>query len=212
MRGFGPAPVRLLGGYGMARRRRGAAEAQPSGTEGYPLRPAGGRIRDWPEGERPRERLLRLGTAALGDAELLAILVGSGGGGQTAVDVGRRLVRLGGRDGVAGLCRLTADDLAALPGIGSAKAAVLLAAMELGRRVAAGTPALPPRCHGPEDVAPGLMAEMAPLDREQFRVLLLDAKHGLIGSEVIAVGGGSTTSRPIRAKSSSRPSGAARRP
>lgn len=181
--------MRLLGGCGMARWRRDAAEAQPSAAGAYVRGPAGGRIRDWPEGERPRERLLRSGAAALGDAELLAILVGSGGGGQTAVDVGRRLVALGGREGVAGLCRLTADDLAALPGIGAAKAAALLAAMELGRRVAAGTPALPPRCRGPEDIAPGLMAEMAPLDREQFRVLLLDAKHGLIGSEVIAVGG-----------------------
>lgn len=173
----------------MVRFRPGAAEAQPKASGGYPPRPAGGRIRDWPEGERPRERLLRLGPAALGDAELVAILVGSGGGGQTAVDVGRRLVTLGGAAGAAGLCRLAADDLGAVPGIGPAKAAVLLAALELGRRVAAGNPSLPPRCHGPEDIAPGLIVEMAPLDREQFRVLLLDSKHGLIGSEVIAVGG-----------------------
>ncbi len=149
----------------------------------------GVRIRDWPEGDRPRERLLRLGAAALGDAELLGILVGSGRGGQTAVDLGRRLAALGGRDGAAGLCRLTADDLAAVSGIGPAKAAVLLAALELGRRVATAAPGLPAKCLGPADVAPALMAEMAPLDREQFRVLLLDAKHRLMGSEVIALGG-----------------------
>ena len=173
----------------MAQWGRGPSGAEQGAIDGGPPRPAGGRIRDWPHGERPRERLLRLGAAALGDAELVAILVGSGGGGQTAVDLGRRLVALGGREGTAGLCRLAPDDLGAVPGIGPAKTAVLLAALELGRRVASGTPQPAPRCRGPEDVGPGLIVEMAPLDREQFRVLLLDTKHGLIGSEVIAVGG-----------------------
>jgi DNA repair protein RadC len=148
-----------------------------------------GPIREWPEGERPRERLWRLGPAALGDGELLACVLGSGRGGESAVDLGRRLLALAGGDGLSGLGRLGAEELAAVPGIGPAKAAAVLAALELGRRAVAGAPPLPPRVSGPEDVARRLLAEMACLDREQFRVLLLDAKHGLVGSEVIAVGG-----------------------
>jgi DNA repair protein RadC len=149
----------------------------------------GGRIREWPETDRPRERLLRRGAAALADGELLAILLGSGRGGETAVDVGRRLLGLCGEAGTAALARFGPEDLVAVSGVGPAKAAVVLAALELGRRAAAGAAPPAKRFRGPEDVARGLMLEMAPLDREQFRVLLLDAKHALIGTEVIAVGG-----------------------
>jgi len=149
----------------------------------------GGPIRAWPAGERPRERLLRLGAGALADVELVAILLRSGRGGETAVDLGRRLLLLCGEAGAAGLCRLGPEDLAAVPGVGPAKAAVVLAALEVGRRVALGAVPPVPRYRGPEDVARGLMLQMAPLDREQFRVLLLDTRHGLIDAEVIAVGG-----------------------
>jgi len=160
-----------------------------------PTRSGGQRVRaplpipDWPAAERPRERLLRLGPGALADGELLAILVRSGPAGQTAVDLGRRMLALGGRDGAAGLGRLHPEELLALPGMGPAKAALVLAALELGRRVARREVAVPVRYRGPEDVGRDLALEMETLDREQFRVLLLDTKHGLIGMEVVAVGG-----------------------
>jgi len=146
-------------------------------------------ISDWPSSERPRERLLRLGPGALGDAELLAIVVRTGRAGETALDLGRRTLALGRGEGLAGLSRLHPDDLAAVAGVGPAKAAQILAALELGRRAARAAVPTPFRFRGPEDVAGGLILEMGSLDREQFRVLLLDSKHGLIGTEVVAVGG-----------------------
>lgn len=146
-------------------------------------------IPDWPSTERPRERLIRSGPGSLADAELLAIVMRTGRAGETALDLARRTLSLGGTDGLQGLLRLAADDLAALPGIGPAKAAQVLAALELGARAARRAVAAPVRLQGPEDVACALMVEMGPLDREQFRVLLLDTKHGLIGTEVVAVGG-----------------------
>ncbi len=147
------------------------------------------RIVEWPEAERPRERLLRHGPGALADAELLALLLRSGSRGATAVDLGRRVLALAGPWGVAGLGRVAAEDLVGLPGLGPAKAAAVLAALEVGRRVAAARGVPPRRLSDPREAAQALLPEMAPLDREQFRVVLLDAKHGWLGTETVAVGG-----------------------
>src|ERR1700753_1193233 len=89
-------------------------------------------IRDWPSDERPREKLLARGSGALSDAQLLAILLGTGQRGQTAVDLGREL--LARADGLKALLDLDMSALAALPGLGAAKASRLSAALELGRR------------------------------------------------------------------------------
>ncbi len=149
-------------------------------------RAAGGRIRDWPAGQRPRERLLGQGAAALADAELLAILLRTGREGETAVDLARRLL---GGGGPAGLAALGVPELAAVAGVGPAKAAVVLAALELGRRAAAASVPARPRFSGPEDVAPTLLADMGSLTQEEFRVLLLDSKNGLLSTEVVGRGG-----------------------
>src|SRR2546430_5651738 len=89
-------------------------------------------ITDWPVKERPRERLLALGAAALADAELLAILLRTGIKGKTAVDLARQL--LGRFGSVAGLLDAGSTNLAETPGLGSAKLAQLQAALELARR------------------------------------------------------------------------------
>lgn len=183
----------------MATRRRGPDEV-PSPSEprvppdgvpgpGRADRPGPRRIPDWPASERPRERLLRQGAPALADAELLAILLRTGRGGETAVDVARRVLALCGPEGLARLDAVGLPELGGVPGVGPAKAAVLLAALEIGRRVASRGTGGRPRYGGPGDVAPRLLAEMGVLDREQFRVLMLDAKHGLIGMEVVGLGG-----------------------
>ena len=104
------------------------------------------------------------------------------------MDVGRDVLALGGPEGVGGLGHLTAEELARVPGIGAAKAATVLASLELGRRAAA-TAALPDRLKGPDDAANLLMARLSGLDREQFVVLLLDSKHGLLATEMVSVGG-----------------------
>ena len=89
-------------------------------------------ITDWPVKERPRERLLALGAAALADAELLAILLRTGIKGKTAVDLARQL--LGRFGSVAGLLDAGSTNLAETPGLGTAKLAQLQAALELARR------------------------------------------------------------------------------
>jgi len=98
-------------------------------------------IAQWPETERPRERLLSQGPHVLTDAQLLAILLRVGRHGSSAVQVGMDILdRLG---GVAGLAQCGIEELCAIPGIGKAKAAQLKAALELGKRTLAG-----PLCKG----------------------------------------------------------------
>ncbi len=160
---------------------------------GNPLEPAArggapvGAIASWPVSDRPRERLLRLGPSSLGDAELVAVLLRTGRQGESALDLARRVVALGGREGLAGLWACAAEDLGAIRGMGQTKAATLIAALELGRR-AGRVPPGPALVNSAEEAARE-MADMAVLDREQFRVLLLNTRHLLLGAEVVGVGG-----------------------
>jgi len=98
-------------------------------------------IRDWPAEERPREKLLARGAAALSDAELLALFFGSGRRGRTAVDLGRELI--GAHGGIKQLLDLDAAALGVQPGVGPATASRLQAALELGRRYLASEGFLP---------------------------------------------------------------------
>jgi len=95
------------------------------------------RIRDLPSDERPRERLARAGPAALSSEELLALLLGSGGRGESALDCARRL--LASHGGLAGLAGLTGGELAREKGVGRARASAIEAAIEVGRRLASET-------------------------------------------------------------------------
>jgi DNA repair protein RadC len=97
----------------------------------------GFRIRDLPLEERPRERLVRAGPAALSGEELLALLLGSGARGESALDCARRLLAAHG--GLAGLASLTGSELAREKGVGRARASAIEAAIEVGRRLAAET-------------------------------------------------------------------------
>ena len=143
-------------------------------------------IRSWPEHERPRERLLRHGATALGDAELVAVLIGTGRRGETALEVARRVVALCGEPGLPGLSRCAAEDLRVVKGMGAAKAAALLAALELGRRV--GRAGVPARVNSTAE-AVAWLDDIRTLDHEQFRVLLLNTKHRVLAGEVVGVGG-----------------------
>lgn len=143
-------------------------------------------IRELPENLRPRERLRMLGPEALTDQELLAILLGTGSQAESALDLARRILA---EYGVGrSLAEASVEELCRIPGVGLAKAAQVQAAVELGRRLS-GT--LPDRITlaRPEVVAAFLRSQMAHLDREQFRVLLLDARNRLIYQHVVAVGG-----------------------
>jgi DNA repair protein RadC len=152
---------------------------------------AGARRRDgihqWPVSERPRERLRSLGPAALANRELLAMLVGSGGGGRSAFDVAGSLLAQGG----GSLRRLASRGPAALegvPGVGPAVAARVSAALELGRRLAREGPFERTRVQGPRDVYELCAPGMRDLLQEEFRVLMLNTQHAVIQELAITRG------------------------
>ena len=119
---------------------------------GRTLRPGPGRaIRELPLAERPRERLALRGVGGLTSAELIGLLWGSGTRGRSAVDLAADA--LARHDGLTGLARATELELGAVPGVGAAKAAQLVAAFELGRRLLADWPAARWTIRGPHDVA-----------------------------------------------------------
>jgi DNA repair protein RadC len=130
--------------------------------------------------------MLRKGADALADRELIAILLGAGRPGRSALDVAADLLgRLG---NVRALAECGPAPLTDVPGVGAGKAARLVAAVELGRRVVRFRKEEPYPIRSPKDAAHLLMDEMRSLDREEFRVLLLDAKNRVIGVEIVSIG------------------------
>ena len=152
-------------------------------------------LRDLPEGERPRERLRSRGASALSNAELLAILMRTGNSSESVLDMAARLLaRFGGLDLLA---RASHADLCEVHGFGEAKAAQVLAAAELGKRLAMARGEERYAIHSPEDVAALLTPEMAALDKEHLRVLTLDRKNRVMENERLYVG--SVNSTHVRA-------------
>lgn len=143
-------------------------------------------IKDLPAQERPRERLARSGETALSTTELLAIILRTGVGGESALAMARRL--LSKYDGLTGLARASFSELRAERGLGNAKTAQLKAALELGRRMLLATPEERLIIRSPSDVAQLLTAEMAHLEQEHFRVLYLDTRNRLLGSDTVYIG------------------------
>jgi len=134
------------------------------------------RIVDWPAEERPRERLVTNGAEALSDAELLAIVLRTGAvRGETAVDLARRLLATFG--GVAPLGRASVAELVRQAGIGTAGAATILAALELGRRATATRVDRGGVFRGSAEVFDHFRSRLTDLRKEVFCILLLDAKH-----------------------------------
>jgi len=143
-------------------------------------------LREMAADERPREKLKLRGSAALSDGELLAIILNTGLPGETVTDVSQRLLAHHG--GLRGLFRLDVAELARVRGLGDAKAVRVKAALELGRRLAALSPEERPPVGSPEDVANLLGIEMAALEQEQLRVVLLDTKHRILGTRTVYQG------------------------
>ncbi len=141
-------------------------------------------MKDLSPDDRPREKLVRLGVRALGDNELVALILGSG-----ALTVANELLR--GRGGLHGLVRSTVDDLARIAGIGPAKAAQVLAALELGRRTLARAPAARVQLRTPREAAAFLLPAFGSRPVEQFGIVLLDAKHRVLRTTLLAVGSSS---------------------
>jgi DNA repair protein RadC len=136
-------------------------------------------ITDWPEAERPRERLLAQGAQALSDAELLAIFLRVGIRGKSAVDLAREL--LGNFDGkLSQLAQASAKELSVLPGMGPAKASQLMAVLELARRALREDMRNRNLLGSPQAVRDWLQLKLAALPYEVFAVLWLDNQNRLI--------------------------------
>jgi len=137
--------------------------------------------------DRPRERLAALGPEALSDAELLALLLGTGTAREGVLEVAARLMATVG--GLGALARLAPSELAGLPGLGPAKAAEIVAALEIGRRASRDVSSERPRIMRPADAVAVLSPRLAHLEQERSVVLLLDRRHRVLREVVIGVGG-----------------------
>jgi DNA repair protein RadC len=136
--------------------------------------------------DRPREKLFRLGAAGLGDNELIAIVVGSGSRHRNALVLANEILENAG--GLHGIPRINVDDLRRLEGIGSAKAAQVLAAVELGRRTLLRCPPARVQFVNPRDVAAYLLPQFGSKPVEQFGLVMLDTKHRLLRTSIVSVG------------------------
>ena len=132
-------------------------------------------IKEWPEGDRPREKLLARGPGALSDAELLAILLRTGAKGASAVDNGRALMAKFGD--FRQLATAGIGDLCAVKGLGPAKAAQLLAALEIAKRYGEHEFKAGEAFRGSSDVYAHFRERLASEKREHFYAVLLDNKH-----------------------------------
>ena len=135
-------------------------------------------IRNWPATERPREKLLAHGAGALSDAELLALFVGTGVAGRSAVDVARDA--LGAFGGLTALLRAERSAFCATRGLGEARYTLLQASLEVSRRHLFATLGEADVLGSPEDVRRYLAMHLAGLPHEVFAALLLDNRHRVI--------------------------------
>lgn len=144
-------------------------------------------IKTWPAAERPRERLTAAGVSALSARELLAILIGSGNAGRSAIDVAGDLIHLS-AGSLRRLAAATPREFEAVTGIGPAVAARVTAALELGRRMAREGPEERGRIRGARDVYDRCAPGLRDLKREEFRVLLVNTQHAVTRELVVTVG------------------------
>jgi DNA repair protein RadC len=136
--------------------------------------------------DRPREKLARVGAEALGDNELIALVLGSGTRARGALLVAQDVIAAAG--GVQGLMRAGLDELCRVPGVGESRAARLLAAAELGRRTLFGDRGRRPQMLSTRDVVASLLPRYSGFGVERFGVMLLDQRQRVIRSVILSTG------------------------
>lgn len=149
-------------------------------------------IKAWAEADRPREKLLLQGRRNLTDAELVAILIGSGSRNETAVDLSKRILSHYDND-LAKVAKLSVKELSKFKGIGEAKAISIVAALELGRRRKETENEGPQKILSSKDGYEILKQELTDLPHEEFWVLLLNRANFVIGKHFLSKGGQSGT-------------------
>ena len=145
-------------------------------------------IKSWAEEDRPREKMLAKGKESLSNAELIAILIGSGNSNESAVDLSRRILR-DNNDNLIELSKLSLNDLLKYKGIGEAKAVTIAAALELGRRRRFSEALEKPCIRNSQLAYECFYAHLSDLNHEQFWIMLLNNANKVIKLEKIGVGG-----------------------
>ena len=136
--------------------------------------------------DRPREKLQRLGAAALGDNELVAIVLGSGSRGHGTLELANRVLERAG--GLHGLARMAPGQLC-VNGVGPVRASQIVAAVELGRRTLVRSALERPRYKTPQQLASYLLPQYGAATVEQFGIVMLDTKHRVIRVKLVSMGG-----------------------
>lgn len=154
-------------------------------------------IKDWSEEDRPREKLMQHGPRVLSDAELVAILIGSGTRELSAVELSRKILQLG-KNNLSELGKLDLNELMKLKGVGEAKAITISAAMELGRRRAVTEPISKPKITSSKEAANIFIALLSDLPHEEFWVAYLNRSNKLIERSRVSQGGINGTVTDIR--------------
>jgi DNA repair protein RadC len=149
-------------------------------------------IREWSPEDRPREKLLLKGTSALSEAELVAILIGSGTTKTSAVELAKKVLVLS-NNNLNELARLSVKDLMKIKGIGEAKAITIVAALELGRRRKAQDMEEKPKISSSKDAFDLIQGDLMDLPHEEFWVLLLNRMHQVVKKKRVSEGGVSGT-------------------
>jgi len=143
-------------------------------------------IKEMPTLERPREKMINYGSKTLSNAELLAILIGSGNAKQNAIELSRMIINNFG--GLVALTDITHEELTTIRGIGDAKACNILAALELNKRVSAYALNKKVKITSPNDVCNIFMDELRYDKKEKFIIVLLNTKSEIISKELISIG------------------------
>lgn len=145
-------------------------------------------IKNWAVDDRPREKMLNKGPAALSNSELIAILINNGNKEKTAVELAKDILKLG-RDNLHELGKLDISDFERVPGIGKAKAVAIAAALELGRRRQATAVLEKTKIRSSKDIAQYLQATLKDLKHEVFAVVFLNQANKIKHFQVISEGG-----------------------
>lgn len=144
-------------------------------------------IKELPETERPREKLYKNGAEALSNEELLAIIIRTGSRKESALELSKRVISKDNR-GLVYLMDTTMQELMEINGIGECKASQILAAIEIGKRINHQAALERFKVNNPASVADVFMDDMRYLQREHFRIVLLDTKNQIIALEEISIG------------------------
>lgn len=144
-------------------------------------------IKDLPLYERPREKLYKYGVSSLSNAELIAVIIRTGYGEDTALDLAHRLLSMD-RSGISFLSHAEIEEMTSIRGIGICKAAQIQAAIELGKRISANIGEEKVKVDSPLVIVELLMEEMRYLKKEYFKTIILDTKNHIISIENISIG------------------------